>query len=347
MKAGNASTLDQSALLRAFAEAPATGLKDAGGKPAANNDVGVKKTPSETDDAVRHLPAIVSPAALQTTFENVAQSKQGQAKGLTGAGYGEASSQSTQGARVTSLVAFRMATFPPKGGVAHLGHPPPTTETVQDNLDQLLSQSTFEKKHGGSLKLEDFQTDTEAYFGVFYDDNKGDLAVRKLVTGSSNDDIAMSAGRLQDAAQPGETIVGGFHNHPDGAGEAASKADMGSANILAREFAGYQDFVLVGQSEDARLLPIDSTKVDIVGLDKDRLHYSSVFKMNREIRTGKKGTEGMSRADKAHSAYGQDHVHFSSDNSAVNKDGSVKEGAPYGQMSSKNKKWLRGWNFNV
>lgn len=344
MKLGAASKVEQSALLRAFAEAPATGLKRSG---PPDGNVQAKKSAGETGSDVRHLPAIVGPAVLQTRFEVASQGAQQQAKGITGAGYGEASTQATQGARVTSLVAFRMASFPPKGGVAQLGHPPPTVDAVRDNLADLLSQTAFDKKHGGSLKLEDFQTDTEAYFGVFYDEDKGDLSVRKLVTGSSNDDIAMSASRLQDAALPGETIVGGFHNHPDGAGESASKADMGSANILAREFSGYQDFVLVGQSEDARLVPIDSTKVDVIGLDKDRLHYSSVFKMNREIRTGKKGTEGMSRADKAHSAYGQDHVHFASDNSAVNRDGSVKEGDPYAQMSSKNKKWLRGWNFNV
>ena len=65
--------------------------------------------------------------------------------------------------------------------------------------------------------------------------------------------------------------------------------------------------------------------------------------MQREVEKGK-APKDVDRVDKAHSKSGQEHVHLK-DGSAVNKDGSFKDGKP--RLNEKTKKWLRTGGYDV
>lgn len=264
---------------------------------------------------------------------------------MTGAGYGGATThgpQPTAHRSATMVVRGQTAVAPTTGSLRL--RPPLAENEVRQTLDLLLQRGTFESA-SGKIDLGGFQSAREAYFGVYYEPKTGRMSVRKVATGNDDDKIRMGLSMLMDKLKAGEVLVGGFHNHPEGTTVEPSSLDKASAKTLQEALPGYRDFVLVTDGPKASLVEIkpDNT-IDAVFMNPERLTYASIFKMNREIQQGVKGTAGLKRADPAHIPGDEEHVH-TDEGPAIKKSGGWKDGQ--GELSNGNKKWLRGWGWNV
>lgn len=252
----------------------------------------------------------------------------------------------THGAKVNAELSSRTVQVALSSATVRLGPPVPKTSEVLANLPAVLEGIK-------EPPLEQFQARSEAYFGVYYHPKTGRLAIRKVAAGSSEDRIRISAALIDDKKKSGETILGGFHNHPETSGQVVSEMDRGAAKTLKEVMPEYRDFVLTTAGNRAKLTEIvGGNNIDAVHMTPERLTYASVHRMNEDIRRGVSGTEGLVRADKAHVPGDQDHVH-TEEGPAIKKGGGWKDRGGLTDdeldafLSKKNKAWLQKWGWNV
>lgn len=268
----------------------------------------------------------------------------------TGQAYGE-SSHRAQGVGQRDWVQVQTGT-PPSVASVRLGPPPPAASVVRQQLPDLLTDRTLETSPG-QARLGDFQSGTEAYFAVYYQPKSGKLTVRKVASDAAADQVKLGFSAIEGRRKSDEVIIGGFHNHPAETVQTPSQQDQLATAALQKAIPGYRDFVLaVDTLKNAKLIEIQPNTLGAIGLSPERLTYASIFKMNREIDQGKKGTEGLERADRAHIPGDEDHVH-TDEGPAIKKGGGWKDrGGKTDEeldelLTEKNKGWLKGWGWNV
>ncbi len=264
---------------------------------------------------------------------------------LIGAAYGS-SAHRTEGAGTNAELSSRTARVAVSSASIRLGPPVPKTGEVRSSLPAVLEGMK-------DPPLEQFQARSEAYFSVYFHPKTGRLSIRKVATGSSEDRLRISAAMISDKKKPGETVLGGFHNHPGHTDSEPSALDRGSAKTLKEVLPEYRDFVLTTNGGAGKLTEIIAgNNLDAVHITPERLTYASVHRMNDDLRRGVSGTEGLHRADKAHIPGDQDHVH-TDEGPAIKKGGGWKDrgGATDAELdellSKKNKQWLKSWGWNV
>jgi hypothetical protein len=248
--------------------------------------------------------------------------------------------------RPSAMVALRVATA---GAVAPQAKPgetilevalrdprtgaPLTSDAVVDGLLGLL-QGVLPRRDGGALQA--IATEPrEVYDVMTYDEAAGRLALRRVAAGDEST-VTVSADAVRAAVSPGETPLGGLHNHPGEQRACAYQEDLGAHATLSARLANYVDVIIAGPT-------VSATRVRDAGAVGDgetvTFHAWNVNQMNRDP-DEPKTVERVDRAD-VDVPNAQNHVHFGRTRASRNEDGTWGHGgATDADLMREEKAWL-------